>query len=305
MSESLNKTLLLILAAFSLGVAGWMMATRNEAVRQLESVEVARDNALATVKDLTEKLTAAESSATELKSKISTLETSLSETASKLTVTEKDLEGARAAKLSAEEAVKKVEDLILSERTRLFGPATVAPPADGAASPSSPDPSAATPSDSSSSSSSSTSSGDSSGASTSSPDSGSSTTSPSDPSASAAPADDPAAASPDASSSGRQRAAATPVPRRPAGPTVPVRHHPRKAVRMARIAGHRPRLRASLRHLKARRPTVRRRPPPTMIRPLRPSRERSGGLAPLQAAIARKGPALPGLFLCVCAECPR
>lgn len=77
-ADAINKNVLLFVALVSLGLAGWMMASRKETLQQLQTLQVAHDGALVRIKELTDKLT------------------------------EKDLEVEKVAKLSAEEAVKKI-----------------------------------------------------------------------------------------------------------------------------------------------------------------------------------------------------
>lgn len=77
-TDTINKNVLLAVALVSLGFAGWMMASRKESLQQLQTLQVAHEGALLRIKELTDKLT------------------------------EKDLEVEKVAKLSAEEAVKKI-----------------------------------------------------------------------------------------------------------------------------------------------------------------------------------------------------
>lgn len=77
-TDAINKNVLLAVALISLGLAGWMMASRKESLQQLQTLQVAHEGALLRIKELTDKLT------------------------------EKDLEVEKVAKLSAEEAVKKI-----------------------------------------------------------------------------------------------------------------------------------------------------------------------------------------------------
>ena len=80
-TDSINKNVLLVITLISLGLAAWMMASRNETLHQLRTLETAQDGAQLRIKELTDKLT------------------------------EKDLEVEKVAKLSAEEAVKKIINL--------------------------------------------------------------------------------------------------------------------------------------------------------------------------------------------------
>ena len=88
MFEGISKNVLIVAALACLGVAGWMMASRNDIMRQLQTVEAARDGALSQVKELTEKIT-------ELEGKIT------------------------GTGNVAEEAFKKIEELIAAERAKL------------------------------------------------------------------------------------------------------------------------------------------------------------------------------------------
>lgn len=88
-TDAINKNVLLFVALISLGLAGWMMASRKETLQQLQTLQVAHEGALLRVKELTDKLT------------------------------EKDLEVEKVAKLSAEEAVKKI--INIPELDRILG----------------------------------------------------------------------------------------------------------------------------------------------------------------------------------------
>ena len=88
-TDAINKNVLLAIALVSLGLAGWMMASRKETLQQLQTLQLAHEGALVRIKELTDKLT------------------------------EKDLEVEKVAKLSAEEAVKKI--INITELDKILG----------------------------------------------------------------------------------------------------------------------------------------------------------------------------------------
>ncbi len=93
MFEGISKSAFAVVSLACLGIAGWMMASRNDAVRQLETVQLARDGAIKQVKELTEKVS-------ELEGKVA---------------------GGETAKNAAEDAFKKIEEVIAAERAKLGG----------------------------------------------------------------------------------------------------------------------------------------------------------------------------------------
>jgi hypothetical protein len=103
MFEGVSKNAFAVVSLACLGIAGWMMASRNDAVRQLDSVRMARDAAVQQVMELTAKVT-------DLEGKVA---------------------GSETARNVAEEAFKKIEEVISAERSKLPGatPAAVAPAA--------------------------------------------------------------------------------------------------------------------------------------------------------------------------------
>ena len=116
MFEGISKTAFAVVSLAALGIAGWMMASRNDAVRQLESVQMARDGAIQQVKELSAKVS-------ELEGKVA---------------------GSETAKNVAEEAFKKIEEVISAERAKLTGeaPPAAAPEAPAAEAPAATEPAA-------------------------------------------------------------------------------------------------------------------------------------------------------------------